>query len=140
MTRLVLDASVIVKWGLPDPQQERHVAQALRLLHQYEHGEVTLSEPPHWLLEVASVLVRLNPSRAAVQVQTLRNLSLEADHSAATLEQAIQLADSLQHHLFDTLYHAVALQQDAVLVTADDRYFRKAQSLGSIARLADYPS
>jgi hypothetical protein len=29
------------------------------------------------------------------------------------------------HHLFDTLYHAVALEHgDAVLVTADDRYRR----------------
>ncbi|XTI71605.1 hypothetical protein ACQAYK_07835 [Acidithiobacillus sp. AC3] len=37
------------------------------------------------------------------------------------------------HHLFETLYHALALlHPEAVLVTADRRYFVKAQREGSI--------
>jgi len=44
---------------------------------------------------------------------------------------------SLAHHLFDKLYHAVALSvPGAVLVAADRRYFDKAQYLGQIAWLA----
>jgi hypothetical protein len=45
------------------------------------------------------------------------------------------------HHLFDTLYHAVALEhEDALLVTADDRYYRKAEHYGTIAVLRDWVS
>jgi hypothetical protein len=52
---------------------------------------------------------------------------------------AIELARSLNHHVFDTLCHAVALSiPDAVLVTVDCRYFDKAQHLGQITWLADF--
>jgi predicted nucleic acid-binding protein len=55
--------------------------------------------------------------------------------------RAIELARQLDHHVFDTLYHAVALSiPGAVLVTADRRYFAKAQHLGQIAWLADFSS
>jgi len=42
------------------------------------------------------------------------------------------------HHLFDTLYHAVALEEGARLVTADAAYFAKAKDLGGIELLADF--
>jgi hypothetical protein len=40
--------------------------------------------------------------------------------------------------LFDTLYHATALEYDARLVTADDRYHRKAHTLPGIIHLRDF--
>lgn len=44
-----------------------------------------------------------------------------------------------QHHLFDTLYHAVALHTpNAVLITADARYHAKARLEGQISLLADF--
>lgn len=49
-----------------------------------------------------------------------------------------RLAIDLKHHLFDTLYHAVALtHSDAVRVTADESYYRKARAMGRIVHLAD---
>ncbi len=51
----------------------------------------------------------------------------------------IELARRLDHHLFDTIYHAVASSiPGAVLVTADRPYFAKARHLGHIAWLADF--
>jgi hypothetical protein len=45
----------------------------------------------------------------------------------------------LNHHLFDTLYHAVGLQApNATLITADERYYRKAEPLGHIVLLEDF--
>jgi predicted nucleic acid-binding protein len=38
-------------------------------------------------------------------------------------------------HLFDALYHAVAMQTDAILITADERYYRAAHVNGSIVLL-----
>ena len=58
--------------------------------------------------------------------------------SVPVLKRAADLSISLNHHLFDTLYHAVALEEGATLVTADAVYFGKAKDLGGIQRLADF--
>jgi hypothetical protein len=51
------------------------------------------------------------------------------------------LAIETGQHVFDTLYHAVALERDdATLITADDRYRRKAENQGRIAALRDWAS
>jgi predicted nucleic acid-binding protein len=51
----------------------------------------------------------------------------------------VQLATELKQHLFDTYYHAVALETpDAMLITADERYFRAARDTGRITLLADW--
>ncbi len=52
---------------------------------------------------------------------------------------ACKLSRELDHHLFDTLYHALALSlDDAVLVTADERYYKKASRRGRLVLLRDY--
>jgi predicted nucleic acid-binding protein len=55
------------------------------------------------------------------------------------LRHAAELSAKLDHHLFDALYHAVALEEGATLITADEAYFARAKDLGSIMRLADFP-
>ena len=53
--------------------------------------------------------------------------------------EVITLSINLGQHLFDTLYHAVALDTpEAVLVTADQRYLRAAQRRGRICALRDW--
>ena len=45
----------------------------------------------------------------------------------------------MHHHLFDTLYHAVALENsNTMLITADDNYCKKAQALGRIQALREW--
>lgn len=40
-------------------------------------------------------------------------------------QRARELAVALRQHVFDTLYHAVALSRlDGVLLTADEQYYR----------------
>lgn len=69
----------------------------------------------------------------------LQGLELPVDHSPAVLSRACKLAVDLERHLFDALYHAVALEtQDAILVTADDRYLRVGSRYGSILRLSEW--
>ena len=68
MNRLVIDAGVIVKWALPQRKEEADTEQALAVLERVRAGEVHVHQPVHWLAEVASVLVRLTPDTAAVDV------------------------------------------------------------------------
>jgi len=55
------------------------------------------------------------------------------------IQRATRLAIETNHHLFDTLHHAVALEhENAVLVTADDRYYGKAERYEAITALRDW--
>ena len=136
---LVLDASVVIKWFFSDEPNELHAQQALQILSAVGTGEVHLIQPPHFMAEVSAVLAREKPERAQADIVDLLNVEWRVSDSAAIYVQAISLAVSLHHHLFDTLYHAVALhQKDAALVTADVRYYNKANGVGRVILLENF--
>ena len=137
MTRIVVDASVAIKWLLPERDSEADSGRALALLSQIRDGMIELVQPPHWLAEVAAVLVRLSPETVEDDIADLYALELPVLDTPGLYLTACALARSLDHHLFDTLYHAVALEVgNATLVTADERYYRKGYARGSIALLS----
>jgi predicted nucleic acid-binding protein len=136
--RIVLDASVAVKWAWPDSEEEADVPQALKLLEEIRTGKVEPIQPPHWLAEVAAVVTRLRPEIAQTTLDLLDAMELPVVSDLAIYKRASHVAAALDHHLFDTLYHAVAFEREATLVTADDRYFRKAKDLGSIVALGTW--
>ena len=133
---LVLDASVVVKWLLPASDPEEDVSGALALLEAVRNESVALLQPPHWLAEVAGVVARVSPATAEAQVSALHELRLPQAAGADVYTLACRLSITLDHHLFDTLYHAVALANEGVtLVTADRRYYSKASKLGRVQLL-----
>ena len=137
----VIDASVAVKWFIQAPRafSEDHVDTALELLRAGARGEVDFLAPPHFLAEVAAVLARISPVNAQSDMADLVSMDFTWASPDQALDRAINLARTLDHHLFDTLYHALALDTaKAVLVTADRRYFDKARHLGQIEWLADF--
>lgn len=136
--RLVVDASVAVKWVLPDPAIESDTDRAAALLNAFRENRLELIQPPHWLAEVAAVISRLRPEVADEAADLLDALELSVEADAEIYKRASRIARQFDHHLFDTLYHALALERDAVLVTADDRYLRKAGALGGIVSLGDW--
>lgn len=137
--RVVVDASVAVKWLLPARHDEPQQEQALQLLDAIRNDQVQLIQPPHWLAEVGAVLARLEPALAGDALTLFQLLETASADTPEVYATAIDLAVTLDHHLFDTLYHAVALNGlAATLVTADLRYYRKARHLGAICPLAEY--
>jgi predicted nucleic acid-binding protein len=139
VTQFVIDASVAVKWLFPDEDQEPNVAQALRLLEDMRERRIEVLQPPHWLAEVLAVASRIDPVVAGEATGLLYAMELRVRDTPEMYSVAVELAVSLPHHLFDTLYHAVALSDpEAVLVTADEAYFRKARERGRIGLLRDY--
>jgi predicted nucleic acid-binding protein len=133
-----VDASVVVKWVFPVSEAEEHIDRALRLLQGVRERRITLLQPPHWLAEVAAVVTRLHPEIVEPALDLLDAMELPVTRDLPVFKTASQIAHELNHHLFDTLYHAVALEHDRTLVTADDRYFLKARSFGKIVRLAGW--
>lgn len=136
---VVIDASVILKWLLEDPAREPDTEKALALVESVVHGRLEVLQPVHWLAEVAAVAVRLAPQTAVRDVEMLAALEFPTTDDPNVIRRATSLAIETHHHLFDTLYHAVALEhEDALLVTADDRYYGKAERYGTIAALRDW--
>lgn len=83
-------------------------------------------------------MARETPERAEQDLVLLDAMALPVREDFAVLTRACSLAIDLEHHLFDTLYHAVALESDACLITADDRYHHKAKVLPGIQHLRDW--
>jgi predicted nucleic acid-binding protein len=136
---LVVDASVVVKWLLTDRQRESDTERATLLMRSVAEGRERALQPTHWLLEVGAVLARLSPDTASDDLTMLQAMQLPIGDDPTIVETGVRLAVDLDQHLFDTIYHAVALHtSDAVLVTADDRYFAAGEKLGCIVRLADW--
>ncbi len=84
------------------------------------------------------MVTRLRPEIAERTLALLDALELPVADDLAVYQRASRIAADLGHHLFDTLYHAVALERDHVLVTADETYARKAQGLGGIVGLREW--
>lgn len=136
--RLVVDASVALKWildgGLPEPNRQ----EAANLLETIGDGVHEAIQPIHWRVEVLAVVARLDAKRIEPAMTLLYDFPCEIADGVALEFRAARLAVSLNHHCFDTLYHAVALEHGATLVTADERYFEKARQLGAITSLKEF--
>ena len=138
MIRVVVDASVAVKWFVRDSNEEKDVAPAVDLLIGVGKNSIELIQPPHWMAEVTAVLSRLQPDLADDAIDLLDAMEIPTTEDSNLYKLASHLAAGLNHHLFDTLYHALAIQEKATLVTADLRYYRKSKQHGSICLLADF--
>ena len=139
MSRVVVDASVAVKWLAPFRQDEANVDKAMALFEQIARFDVTMIQPPHFIAEVMAVITRLEPDYASDIFVAVNDLEIALRENPETFQTAIRLSVELNHHLFDTLYHAVALNaSDITLITADETYYRKAKGYGQILLLKDY--
>jgi predicted nucleic acid-binding protein len=139
MSRVVVDASVAIKWLVPFRQGEADVDKALALFEQIARFDVTMIQPPHFIAEVMAVITRLEPGYAGDIFIAVNDLEMDLSEQPETYQTAIRLSVELNHHLFDTLYHAVALHApDITLITADETYYRKAKGYGQILLLKDY--
>ena len=134
--RLVVDATVAVKWFLRRPD-ENFLSEAEAIANLIDAAETELFTPSHWIAEVVAVVARLEPSIAGDAIKLLTDMRPVPIASIRVLSRAAELSFELNHHLFDTLYHAVALEVEGTLVTADERYFAKAMPFGAITLLSD---
>jgi predicted nucleic acid-binding protein len=136
---VVLDASVILKWLLQDPAREADTARASGLVESIILNRVEILQPVHWLAEVAAVIARLSPQTAIEDVELLAAMQFPTSDQPNVIRRATALAIETEHHLFDTLYHAVALEHEsATFITADDRYLEKSGRYGRIVALRDW--
>jgi predicted nucleic acid-binding protein len=122
--RLVVDASVATKWVVPEEDSE--LADALL------SDTARLHAPAFLAMEVANALWskmrrgQLDDAKARASLEYLRKIPWAAWQGEEPLPETLGLAKQLDHAVYDCAYLALALHLDAVYVTADQRFWRKA--------------
>lgn len=121
----VVDASVAVKWVLP----EAHSEPALRLL---ESG-IGLAAPAHWLAEAVNA-VKIACERSTIgrdEVQELVLTLAEAPVASVPIDRlalsAMDIGLRIGASIHDALYLALAVRDDAQLITDDRRLIQAAR-------------
>ena len=133
--RFVIDASVAVKWFFPESSEEQNTEQAISILQRMGSGSIEPLQPVHWMSEVVAVFNRLDPNVVDNAIDLLDAMEFATADSPEIYKRASTIARETRQHVFDTLYHAVALEHEVVLVTADTKYLNKAGKLGRLVSL-----
>lgn len=134
MTRLVIDASVAIKWVVT----EEGSSDAVALL-----SGAPLCAPDLMMAECANILWKkvargeLSAQVATLAARALEHAAVELHPMRALIERATQLAIDLDHPAYDCIYLALAQANGWQFVTADKRLLEKVErSPGVDARLA----
>jgi predicted nucleic acid-binding protein len=139
MKVVVPDASVILKWVLPDPTGEQDVESALHLRDSAVNGKISIKVPSLWLYEVGNTLTRRFADRAQDLLDALVAFDLdESGMHSEWLDQTITLTRRYNVTFYDAVYHALALVEKGVFVTADAKYVRKAGKAGAVVALKEW--
>lgn len=129
--RYVVDASVVVKWYLDEPEAE--AARAFR------SRSFDLSAPHLLLMEVANVLWKrlrkneLDAVTGSLILSNLRQVPIRWSEDAGLYQEAFTLAAELGRTVYDSTYLTLAIREHCRLVTADRRFYNAlaSSSVGS---------
>ena len=125
MKPLVIDASVVLSWFIPDTLTQAALA--------WRHAG-RLIAPDVLLVEGTNVFWKqvrrgaLAPALAAGQLRRFRGAPIELVPARTLLDEAYDLATTYDRTVYDSLYVALAVQSDCPFVTADRRLFNALQA------------
>lgn len=119
MSVYVLDASVVLKWFIPEAYSD-----LARTLLDGSHEYVV---PDLLFAETANVIWKkvrrseLTPQRGQRLVWDIGRIGVETVSSRALAEEALLLANATGQTVYDCMYVALAARLDTRSITADDR-------------------
>jgi len=130
MKSYVIDASVAVKWYIPEPLSKA----ADQYLQLYKDQQARLLAPDFLIVEVGSVLWKKSYSneitgddaRAIMHAFTVHS-PLSLIQSSRLMPSALDLAMAQGLTVYDSLYLALAIVASAKLVTADSDIVKLAE-------------
>jgi predicted nucleic acid-binding protein len=134
----VLDASVVIKWFIGEIDSSK----ARGLFEQLRDQNIIAAAPDILLYELANILLRKRGMSAA-EVRTAVRLLLETDIDIVPLEpplvfEAIDLAETTGASMYDASYLALAVRENATLVTADEKLLQLAGQRADVRLLGSF--
>lgn len=121
MSRFIIDASIAIKWFLPEPLSD----SARKLLddgHQFLAPDLLLPEFGRVLCKRIRAGEMVSEQATAV-LEALLQMPIQLLPSAPLIPAALEIAVRTQRTIYDSLYLSLALREKAPLVTADTRLF-----------------
>ena len=95
MPRLIVDASVALKWFLKHRSNEAFVSEALELGERLGTNQYKLLVPPHFEIEVASVLARSEPALVNFAIGHIQQLVPTVVNTRSSLQLGASISSSL---------------------------------------------
>jgi len=139
VTLWVVDASVVIKWYVPESNYE--AARAMRT------AETALTAPDFLFAETANILWKLvrrgemTASRAINIIDEVAAAPFITISNQSLAQDALDLSIATGITAYDATYVALAIRLDKILITADEKLMRKVagtRSANHVTRLADY--
>lgn len=136
---IVPDASVILKWVL-EKEDEPDYSRAIELQEALLAEQIEIRLPTLWRYEVGNVLGLKKPAMAGELMSALlaydfEEVPLGTDYSLAVLDHMEKVKGVT---FYDSAYHVLALRTNALYVTADMVYVKRAKRKGHVALLAQW--
>ncbi|RLE68174.1 MAG: PIN domain nuclease [Thermoprotei archaeon] len=136
--KVVVDASVAVKWFVP----ERYYERAVALRDAYLRGEVELIAPDLIVYEVANALrfhrvYKLPPEDVVGAVRDVVNLGITRRLALEGWLKAVELSVDKGVSIYDAVYGAIALIVNGILVTSDEELYERIGDSVRVAMLSE---
>ena len=136
--KYIVDASIIIKWLV---HEKDDLSFALSLLNDFSNKKIQLSIPIfiHW--EVNNFLGRaLDLESASEKYSYFKLLKLEENHlsMSATVRAFAIMKKFRKVSFYDASYHALAIENGGIFLTADKKYYEKTREIGSVMLLQNY--
>lgn len=121
MSRQVVDASVVIKWYIPEADYEKAVCIL--------DSGAELWMPDLGLSEIGNILWKknrlgeLSKEDILIIANEVNSCPLRIHSTAGLLEATLEIATAFDRTYYDSLYLALAVHLDCELITADKKLF-----------------
>lgn len=126
LSRVILDASVILKTVLPD-EEPTQKELALSLFEKYSQKAIDIIVPDFWVYEIGNTLSRklkLKKAKLAFQFLLVQKFKVFR-FSRLQLLAITTFSNKHKVSFYDASYHLLAQFTNSVFITADWKYFEK---------------
>ena len=141
MTRIVVDASVVLKWYLSD---EEHGEKALNILEGHASDRLSLHAPALLEFEVANGLTiakrraRVGDDDVLKAMEGFAGLGIGLYPLSPLFPQILVYCNTYNISTYDAAYVALADDLKTNVITADKRLFNSTRKLGFVKWLGEF--
>ncbi len=144
ITAIVLDANIAIKTLHDEPDSD----QAKEFLQTCINQNAQILVPEHFLYEMVNVSQRFgvdveNPLKLFEAMKGSILTVVSPSHSIWLLAQKIANDGHEKSgfpSMYDSIYHALAIESEAIFITADKRHYAKAKQHSNMCLLEDWKS
>mgnify|MGYP001565775022 FL=1 len=124
--RIVIDASVALKWQFKD---EHETEQAIQMLIDFINGKIELISPNLFAYEIANAVniavikERMSEKEGLDAINDILSIGVSLFDFASLVERSFRIARIYKRSVYDCAYLSLAEKEGCIIYTADKRLF-----------------